>query len=539
MTGESTPLVDNRSTLIAHNVSAEEFDRLPKGRSFQSIALTAPSVNQGEIEGGLQVNGASGSENAFTVDGVVTNSLVNGQSRQNTVFEYLQEVQVKTSGIAAEYGGALGGVISAVTKSGGNTVPRRGPLLLRGQRARSRSGQAARPRSRGRPYRDLRPGPRAAGQAERVRRIARRPDCQGPSLLLRGVFAPQRERDQLVCGLRRRPGRGAQHLASAGVRQAVVHAAPVDGALVHALDAHDGRRHALELQRGDAERLRRQPVLADTPARSRLRDQSGEHERHGGPQPVERRLPALPRRLLSRPLQRHRHPARHVVHLPDTDDAAERDSAAGTAGRDERGRSEHAAGADHRLRPDQALGLRRGLQPRLQPEGLSHAQGGIRLPAHRERHQLVLPGRLHGDLLGPQLHVQRRDDRSRHLRLLRRQRSRHHQQGGQRHPLAVHPGSVDRGQPPDAEPRAAHRTRGGADFPARHRQERLRVRLRREAGAASRRGVRPPRRRPVEGVRQLGPLLRLDEVSAAARIVRCGDVVHLLSRARHAGARPA
>ena len=41
---------------------------------------------------------------------------------QNTVFEYLQEVQVKTSGINAEYGGALGGVISAVTKSGGNRI---------------------------------------------------------------------------------------------------------------------------------------------------------------------------------------------------------------------------------------------------------------------------------------------------------------------------------------------------------------------------------------------------------------------------------
>ena len=120
VTGEAAPLVDNRSTLIAHNVSAEEFDRLPKARSFQSIALTAPSVNQGEIEGGMQVNGASGAENAFTVDGIVTNSLINGQSRQNTVFEYLQEVQVKTSGISAEYGGALGGVVSAVTKSGGN-----------------------------------------------------------------------------------------------------------------------------------------------------------------------------------------------------------------------------------------------------------------------------------------------------------------------------------------------------------------------------------------------------------------------------------
>jgi hypothetical protein len=121
VTAEASPLVDQRSTLIAHNVTAEEFDRMPKGRSFQSIAFTAPSVTQGQVEGGIQVNGASGAENAFTVDGIVTNSLVNGASRQNTVFEYLQEVQVKTSGISAEYGGALGGVVSAVTKSGGNT----------------------------------------------------------------------------------------------------------------------------------------------------------------------------------------------------------------------------------------------------------------------------------------------------------------------------------------------------------------------------------------------------------------------------------
>jgi outer membrane receptor protein involved in Fe transport len=112
--------IDLRSTTIAHNVTAEEFDRMPKARSFQDIALTSPGVNKGDVEGGFQVNGASGAENSFTVDGVSTNSLLYGSSRQDTVFEYLQEVQVKTGGIAAEYGGALGGVISAVTKSGGN-----------------------------------------------------------------------------------------------------------------------------------------------------------------------------------------------------------------------------------------------------------------------------------------------------------------------------------------------------------------------------------------------------------------------------------
>ncbi len=130
VTAEAAPLVDTRSTLIAHNVTAEEIDRMPKGRSFQSVAMTAPSVNSGDVEGGFQVNGASGSENQFTIDGVSTNSLLAGHSRQNTVFEYLQEVQVKTVGIPAEYGGALGGVISAVTKSGGNAFHGRGALLL-------------------------------------------------------------------------------------------------------------------------------------------------------------------------------------------------------------------------------------------------------------------------------------------------------------------------------------------------------------------------------------------------------------------------
>ena len=75
VTGEATRQLDLSSVTLAHNVTAEEFDRLPKSRSFQSIAMTAPGVNSGEIEGGFQVNGASSAENVFTVDGVATNSL--------------------------------------------------------------------------------------------------------------------------------------------------------------------------------------------------------------------------------------------------------------------------------------------------------------------------------------------------------------------------------------------------------------------------------------------------------------------------------
>jgi len=121
VTGQIEKQIDLKDVALAHNITSEEFDQLPKARSFQGMALVAPGVNQGEIEGGFQVHGASGAENSFTVDGITTTSLLYGSSRQNTVFEYLQEVQVKTGGVDAQYGGALGGVISAVTKSGGNT----------------------------------------------------------------------------------------------------------------------------------------------------------------------------------------------------------------------------------------------------------------------------------------------------------------------------------------------------------------------------------------------------------------------------------
>ena len=125
---ETVPLIDLSSTTIGHNVTAEEFDRLPKARSFQGIFLTSPSVSSGldqygnivGIEGGFQVNGSSSAENQFNIDGISVTSLLNGKARQNAVFEFVQEVQVKTAGIEAEYGGAMGGVLSAVTKSGGN-----------------------------------------------------------------------------------------------------------------------------------------------------------------------------------------------------------------------------------------------------------------------------------------------------------------------------------------------------------------------------------------------------------------------------------
>ena len=51
----------------------------------------------GQLEGGIQVNGASAGENNFTVDSVSVNSLVHGHQRQEAVFEHLQEGRSRPS----------------------------------------------------------------------------------------------------------------------------------------------------------------------------------------------------------------------------------------------------------------------------------------------------------------------------------------------------------------------------------------------------------------------------------------------------------
>jgi hypothetical protein len=49
-----------------------------------------------------------------------TTDLYGGTSAQSAAIEFVDEVQVKSSGYAAEFGGAMGGVINVITRSGGN-----------------------------------------------------------------------------------------------------------------------------------------------------------------------------------------------------------------------------------------------------------------------------------------------------------------------------------------------------------------------------------------------------------------------------------
>ena len=115
-----SPLVDVRTTARQTNIRAEQVELLPKGRDFTSLVVQAPGANQEPKLGGLSIDGASAGENRFIIDGIETTDIQHGTSGKNVIADFIEEVQVKSSGYTAEFGGATGGVINVLTKSGTN-----------------------------------------------------------------------------------------------------------------------------------------------------------------------------------------------------------------------------------------------------------------------------------------------------------------------------------------------------------------------------------------------------------------------------------
>jgi hypothetical protein len=115
-------MVDTSSSSSAVNVDRSFFDLIPKGRSFYDLVNLAPGARNEGKAGGYQVDGASGSENTFYLDGMeVTNVQTGVLSDQNKIpVEMVQQVQVKNGVMEAQYGGAMGGVVNAVVRSGSN-----------------------------------------------------------------------------------------------------------------------------------------------------------------------------------------------------------------------------------------------------------------------------------------------------------------------------------------------------------------------------------------------------------------------------------
>ena len=144
----AAPLVDVTTNTNQTNVTSDELNNIPVGYTFQSVIQLAPMARNEPLSGdalmtgksaggtggaipgssangynvGYMIGGAADSESSYLVEGQDTEDISGGASRAQVPFQFIQEVQVKTSGVEAEHGGALGGVVNVVMRKGSNAI---------------------------------------------------------------------------------------------------------------------------------------------------------------------------------------------------------------------------------------------------------------------------------------------------------------------------------------------------------------------------------------------------------------------------------
>jgi hypothetical protein len=130
---DETQIVDTERTQQSTVISARQLNNLPiNRRNFLDFALLTPGVNDADNvndstdfrvaqtpQSGLSFGGNNGRGNSINVDGSTADT-PSGGARNVVSQEAVQEFQVDRNSYNAEFGGASGGVVNIVSKTGNN-----------------------------------------------------------------------------------------------------------------------------------------------------------------------------------------------------------------------------------------------------------------------------------------------------------------------------------------------------------------------------------------------------------------------------------
>jgi hypothetical protein len=114
-----TAVLDN-TTISANYNQQEFFEKLPVLRNLTNITLLAPGTSQNEGAFGVMISGSYAFDNLFMVNGAIVSENLRGQPHSLFIEDAIQETTIMTGSVSAEYGHFTGGVVNAITKSGGN-----------------------------------------------------------------------------------------------------------------------------------------------------------------------------------------------------------------------------------------------------------------------------------------------------------------------------------------------------------------------------------------------------------------------------------
>jgi hypothetical protein len=107
---------------VSTNFAGTQIAELPTlNRTIRAMSILAPGVNDDGPNNAVVISGAQSFDNLFLVNGVVVNENLRGQPFNLYIEDAVQETTVLSGGsISSEYGRFTGGVVSTITKSGGN-----------------------------------------------------------------------------------------------------------------------------------------------------------------------------------------------------------------------------------------------------------------------------------------------------------------------------------------------------------------------------------------------------------------------------------
>ena len=118
--------VETSNATLTEIIDERRITELPlNGRNPIQLIMLVPGVNTGpggviSQFGGFSVNGARAQSNNYMLDGGDNNDHQGGAPMIVPNPDSLEEFSIQTQNFSAEHGGAMGGVINAVTKSGTN-----------------------------------------------------------------------------------------------------------------------------------------------------------------------------------------------------------------------------------------------------------------------------------------------------------------------------------------------------------------------------------------------------------------------------------
>jgi hypothetical protein len=114
------PLIDLTSTTTGSNLVVDTIKNLPVARDYRSVMAILPGANQSYYGDEVNISGATGSENTYFIDGIDVSDPYMRFRNTSLPYNFIKEIEVKTGGYEAEFRSSLGGLVNAVTYSGGN-----------------------------------------------------------------------------------------------------------------------------------------------------------------------------------------------------------------------------------------------------------------------------------------------------------------------------------------------------------------------------------------------------------------------------------